>query len=294
MKRTQRSGLLTTTAAAAALLPLIANAEQAPPSANPPAQAKEVQEVVVTGIRGSLARALNVKRNANSFVDAINAEEVGKLPDANLAEVLQRVTGVAIQRTRGEGDFVSIRGLGPNFVLGEIDGRTMVSATESSEWVRNGGIFTSTGRSTNFDVLPAELVQTLEVIKSPTAKDVEGGIGGVVDVITQEPLTLGNHYFLSANGEYRELNNAKDPDVSGLASWKNDAGNLGALIDVGYSRRTIREDGVDFYGWATPTNFAAWPNIDSTGAGKANLVGEDFGLDGPAPAGYRHARALHH
>jgi TonB-dependent receptor len=172
---------------AAALLPIIADADDAAPASKRDESA-DLQEVVVTGIRQSLEAAIDIKRNADSFVDAISAEDVGKLPDANLAEVMQRVPGVSIQRTRGEGDFISIRGLGPNFVRGEIDGRTLVSATESSDWVRNGGVFASTGRSTNFDVLPAEIVQKLEVIKSPTASMVEGGIGGVVNILTQEPL----------------------------------------------------------------------------------------------------------
>jgi len=269
MQYTLKSFLL-----AAALLPIVADADDAAPASKRD-QSADLQEVVVTGIRQSLEAAIDVKRNADSFVDAINAEDVGKLPDANLAEVMQRVPGVSIQRTRGEGDFISIRGLGPNFVRGEIDGRTLVSATESSDWVRNGGVFASTGRSTNFDVLPAEIVQKLEVIKSPTASMVEGGIGGVVNILTQEPLKLGNHIFFSATDEYRSLGDKEDPNVSGLASWKNASGTFGILADAGYSRRSLREDGVDSYGWATPTNWAAWPNINSTGAGSANLVGQN-------------------
>src|ERR1700692_1607419 len=140
MKYTLRLFLL-----AAALLPIIADADDAA-SASKRDQSADLEEVVVTGIRQSLEAAIDIKRNADSFVDAISAEDVGKLPDANLAEVMQRVPGVSIQRTRGEGDVISIRGLGPNFVRGEIDGRTLVSATESSDWVRNGGVFSDTGR----------------------------------------------------------------------------------------------------------------------------------------------------
>ena len=100
------------------------------PSHAQDASATDLEEIVVIGIRGSLDRALDVKRNASGFVDAVSAEDVGKLPDGNVAEALQRVTGVAIQRYRGEGDFVSIRGLGPNFVRSVVNGRTMLSATE--------------------------------------------------------------------------------------------------------------------------------------------------------------------
>jgi len=286
------------TAIATALLPIMAGAQNAAtPSgaADQPTaaagesdatskkkaeQSQEMGTVVVTGIRESLQAGLDVKRNADSFVDAINAEDVGKLPDANIAEVLQRVPGVTIQRTRGEGDFVSIRGLSPAFVRGQVDGRTVVSGTETTEAIRNGGQDASTGRSTNFDVLPAEIVQRVEVYKSPTAAMVEGGIGGVVNIVTQDPLELGNHVFASANGQYRELNKAFNPDVSGLASWRNADKTFGILGSLTYSKREIRDDYMDSYGWGTPTNWAAYPDIDSIGSGTPNLLGSK-NLSGP-------------
>src|SRR6185369_13136227 len=147
----------TGTAAAQDVLPPPAAAVQS--NSQGGSQSREqLEEVVVTGIRASLDKALDTKRESNGFVDAINAEDVGKLPDMNVAEALQRVTGVQIQRSRGEGDFVSIRGLGPNFVRGEINGRTLVSSTESSYADLNGGGGASTGRETNFDLLPAEII----------------------------------------------------------------------------------------------------------------------------------------
>ena len=274
-------------AIAAALLPIIAGAQAAAPSGTPDQsadaqnstskkktdQTQEMAGITVTGIAKSLEAGLDTKRNADSFVDAINAEDVGKLPDANIAEVLQRVPGVTIQRTDGEGDFVSIRGLGPNFVRGEVDGRTIISGTETHEEIRNGGVDTSTGRATNFDVLPSEIVQKIEVYKSPTAAMIEGGIGGVVNVVTQDPLDLGNRYSLSANYQYREFNKTTDPDVSALASWRNADKTFAILGNIAYSSRTIRVDDMDSYGWATPTNWAPVPNIDSTGSGTPNLNG---------------------
>jgi TonB-dependent receptor len=255
-------------------------AEQDTASKKQSGPTQDMGTVTVVGIAKSLEAALDTKRNADSFVDAINSEDVGKLPDANIAEVLQRVPGVTIQRTRGEGDFVSIRGLSPSFVRGEVDGRTVVSGTETTELIRNGGQDASTGRSTNFDVLPSEIVQRVEVYKSPTAAMIEGGIGGVVNIVTQNPLELGNHVFASANGEYRELNKAFNPDVSGLASWRNDAKTFGILGSLSYSKREIRQDSSDTYGWGTPTNWAAYPDIDSTGSGTPNLLGSK-NLTGP-------------
>ena len=131
-----------------------------------PIQAEEgadpvLEEVVVVGIRGSLDRSLGVKRDAAGFVDAVSAEDVGKLPDHNIAEALSRIPGVAVSRNRGEGDFISIRGLGSNFVRGTINNQTLVSATESRHATRSGAVESSTGRGTNFDVLPSEVISRL-------------------------------------------------------------------------------------------------------------------------------------
>ncbi|MGS2722648.1 TonB-dependent receptor [Porticoccus sp. GXU_MW_L64] len=200
------------------------------------------EEIVIKGIRGSLERSLSIKENSTGFVDAISAEDVGKLPDQNVAEALQRVPGVAIQRNRGEGDFVSIRGLGPEFVRGTVNGRTLLSATEFVDPNINGGINTSTGRASNFDILPSEIINTLEVIKTSSAKHVEGGIGGVVNLKTARPLTLGHKLAGTIQGVYRDFNEDTDPSVSGLYSWANDSETFGILTSVSYSERSIRED----------------------------------------------------
>ena len=229
-----------------------------------------IEEVVVRGIRKSVQEALSMKQNSTNFVDAISAEDVGKLPDSNIAEALQRVAGVAIQRNRGEGDFVSIRGLGPNFVRGTLNGRTMLSATESRHATRSGGVDSSTGREINFDVLPAEIISSLEVVKSPSAEHVEGGMGGVVNVRTQRPLDLGNKIVGSAKGVYREFNDDVEPAVSGLFSWVNEDETFGWLGSVSYSERYIREDNNDSYGYWP---FDASGLIDSNGDGTGDLTG---------------------
>ena len=232
-----------------------------------------VEEVVVRGIRKSVQESLNVKRENTNFVDAISAEDVGKLPDSNIAEALQRVTGVAIQRNRGEGDFVSIRGLGPNFVRSTLNGRTILSATESRSATQNGGNDSSTGREINFDVLPAEIISSLEVVKSPSAEHVEGGMGGVVNVRTHRPLDLGNKIVGSARGVYREFNEDVEPSVSGLFSWVNEDETFGWLGSVSYSKRYIREDNNNGYGYCTAGNWCPPPPIDSNGDGTADLTG---------------------
>ena len=214
-----------------------------------------VEEVVVRGIRKSVQESLNVKRENTNFVDAISAEDVGKLPDSNIAEALQRVAGVSIQRNRGEGDFVSIRGLGPEFVRSTINGYTLLSATESREATRNGGVKNSSGRKTNFDLLPAVMIGSLEVVKSPSAEHVEGGMGGVVDVHSHRPIELGRQIVGSAKGGYRLFNEDVEPSVSGLFSWVNEDETFGWLGSVSYSERYIREDNIDGYGWCTLDSF---------------------------------------
>ena len=124
-----------------------------------------IEEVIVTGIRASLQDAIAKKRNADDIRDVINAEDVGKLPDSNVAEALQRITGVQIGRAFGEGSEVSVRGIAANRI--ELNGQTQVG--------------TGASRSiTTFSSLPAEMFSSLEVIKTPTADEVEGGLGAII------------------------------------------------------------------------------------------------------------------
>ena len=236
------------------------------------AQGKGEDEVIVTGVRSSLERALDLKKESVSFVDAITAEDVGRLPDRNIAEALQRVSGVTIQRNRGEGDFVSIRGLGPEFVRGTINGRTVVSVTDAFNSTLSGGATNQSGRETNFDVLPSEIINTLVVSKSESASDVEGGIGGVVDIKTARPLDLGNIYAGSVRGRYSEFADDVDFGGSGVASWVNDEGTFGALFTIAYSDRSIRNDIAEGFAYSPDSGFLGDTVYDTNGdgAGDAN------------------------
>ena len=228
----------------------------------------EIEEIVVTGIRQSQAEALGIKRDNVNFVDAISAEDVGKLPDGNIAEALQRVPGVAIQRERGEGDFVSIRGLGPDFVRGTINGRTYTSGTESFDSTLNGAAAKTTGRATNFDVLPSEIIDVLEVYKSASAEQVEGGIGGVVNVRTARPMDLGNARGGSLRAQYGDFSEETNPSGSAFVSWNNDANDFGILTAVSFSERGIREDLANTWGYLPPNDLTGWTiNLDTDGDG---------------------------
>ncbi|NQX40069.1 TonB-dependent receptor [Pedobacter steynii] len=231
----------------------------------------QLSEFVVNGISGAQKRSLNIKKASNQFLDAITAEDAGKLPDKNIAEALQRVPGIAIQRNRGEGDFVSIRGLGPQFVAGSINGRTLVSATESFNSTISGGAQSSTGRETNYDVLPSEIIQSIEVYKTGAAEQTEGGIGGVVDIKTAKPLTMGNKYAFSYREQDRIFGSKLGGDFSAIGSWVNKANTLGGLLNVAYSERQIREDKAEGFGYAPEGLFGGRNTFDNNGGGKANV-----------------------
>jgi len=220
-------------------------APRAEPATTQAEEPATVEEVVVTGgFANSLARALADKRKAVNVVDAISAEDIGKFPSNNIAEALQRVPGVAITRDRGEGLFVRVRGLGPNFQVVTLNGRSAAV----NENMRDSG---QSGRQFRFDTLPSELVAGVEVNKTPLASTDEGAIGGVVDIKTFRPLDLGrNTLALSATASRPELAGATDPRVSGLVSWTNAAGDFGLLAALVYDQRTLRQDRITGVGWS--------------------------------------------
>ena len=144
-----------------------------------------LDKVVVQGYRDSLASSLTRKRNANQVIDAITAESIGQFPDQNLAESIQRVPGVQITRNNGEGEQVNIRGLSANFTRIEIDGRSTSVTIDSAD----------PERGSTLSVFASDLYNSIEVIKSPTAADVEGGVGGIVRLKTPDPLDIGERTF---------------------------------------------------------------------------------------------------
>lgn len=204
--------------------------------AAPATQDTAVEEIVVRGIRKSLANAVAVKRDAAQIVDAISAEDIGKLPDQNIAESLQRVTGVQISRSNGQGSGVAIRGL--TQIRFELDGATLTG---------NG-----TGRAVSFESIPSELFGQLQVYKSPSAETVEGGLGGTINLVTRKPLDLEPMTVSgSVQGGYADFRDEKYPRLSGLISskWNTDIGRIGALLNVSYEERKLRSDEFDVLAW---------------------------------------------
>lgn len=190
-----------------------------------------LEEIIVTGIRGSQMRALQAKRNSDTIIDAIAAEDVGKFPDQNISEALQRIPGITIDRNGGEGRTITVRGLGPatNAVL--LNGRVL--ATEND------------GREFSFDILPAELINAVDVYKTPNAKLVEGGIGSTVNMKTARPLDYdGFTAAMSAKGIYDTSRGKVSPQFSGLLSDTFVDGKFGILGSFSYVRRDLRTERV--------------------------------------------------
>ena len=196
----------------------------------------ETEVIEVTGVRGSIMKSLNEKRYSVSLIDGISAEDIGKFPDLNVAESLQRITGVTIDRVDGEGQRVSIRGLSGNFVLTTINGRTMATDTGS--------------RSFSFDTMASELIAGADVYKSTEARLSEGGIGGLVNIKTARPLDSDEGFksIVSFKNFYNELPEKNSPEGFAQFSY-NDGGEFGLSGSISYQDRFSRVDKIDFIRW---------------------------------------------
>lgn len=199
----------------------LANAQEA-------ADKENVDEVIeVTGIRTALANALNEKRASSNIKEVIQAEDIGKLPDNNLAEVLENITGVQIDRTNGVGTSVQIRGTGANRV--EINGVSSVSSGAGRTGI-------------SFEDLPAALISSLEVTKAPTAKTIEGSVGGTINLRTLRGNSLKKRLVqVRAQSETSDLADSTTPKISGTFgdNWETDYGKLGVVVTGSYAEQDV-------------------------------------------------------
>jgi iron complex outermembrane recepter protein len=199
-----------------------------------------LEEVVVTGVRASLKKNLDMKRDSMAFVDAITAEDIGKFPDKNVADALQRIPGVSITRSGGEGQFVSIRGTGSDLTLTQLNGNYVATASTNRD----------PSRSFNYSLLPANLIERTEVYKSPEAKIDEGGIGGTVIVHTRRPFNMeANSGFLNFEETYSDVSGEMEPQYSGLYSWKNESETFGFLVSYTSQDRTNITESMTTENW---------------------------------------------
>ena len=213
-------------------------AQPAPaPAAEPaPAEDATVDAIVVTGYRAAVQSALNLKRNSNTMVDAINADDIADFPDANLAESLQRLPGVSIDRENGEGRTITVRGLGSDFTRVRLNGLEALSTAGPS----NSGDSANRSRGFDFNTFASELFSALKVQKTASAETDEGSLGATVDLETGKPLNFkGRRLALSVQDAYYKNGGTHSPRVAGLVSdrWDTNWGQFGALFSVAYNKR---------------------------------------------------------
>ena len=223
----------------------------------PATAATDLDTVTVTGYRASVEKALDIKRGEAGVVDAIVAEDIGKFPDLNLAESLQRIPGVVITREAGEGRNISVRGLGPDFTRVRINGMEALTTVGAGD--QSGG--TNRGRGFDFNVFASDLFSQLLVRKTASADVEEGSLGATVDLRTGRPFDYDGFTFAaSGQASYNAMAEKADPRVAALISNTFADGTFGALLSVAYSERQALEEGSNTGRWANGTsnnNFSA-------------------------------------
>lgn len=214
----------------------------------------ETPVIIVRGVRGSLLRSIEAKRNAETIVDTISAEELGKFPDRNVAEALGNIPGITVGRDgRGEGRNITIRGLGEDFAITTLNGRIL--PTDTSD------------RSFAFDVLPSEIISGAEVSKAVRASAIEGSIGGIVDLRSARPFDhKGLHVAGSVEGQYGDLSKKLGYKASGVISTTFAADTMGFLFSATYSSSKLRTDNLGEYSPAQDTEIAQHTDFNGNGA----------------------------
>ena len=253
----------------------IAQAQQAPP----PAQSAPLEEVVVTGYRKSLTESTDAKRAATGFIDQINAEDIGKFPDTNIAESINRIPGITITRDiNGEGTNIAIRGLGTNFTRVLLNGAPIAIASTGTTDAQN------TNREVDLDMLPTELFTQLTVRKSSSADMIEGGAAGTVDMRSARPFdNPGLHATFSAQGTKNQgASWGERGSLIASDTWDN---GFGALLGVAAVGNKINVKGFETIGWTNANLSAAQCNAPGSTANTCNGIGGgNWTIPGTVPA----------
>ena len=241
----------------------------------------EMEPIIVTGIRESLKKSIDTKRIADSHVEVITAEDIGKMPDKNVADSLGRVPGITLSTASGneggfdENDRVSMRGTNPSLTQTLINGHSV----SSGDWfvLDQTGLV---GRSVSYTLLPSEVVGDIVVHKTAQAADVEGGVAGYVDIHTRKPLDFTKELTGNVNAGfvYADLPGKTDPQFSGLINWQNSDKTFGLLVQAFYEKRHLRRDGQEelFYEQIKPDSPVAQAHPDLANVYYPGLVGSVF------------------
>lgn len=231
--------------AAMVLIAAAPAAAQQAPSQDP--EMTELEEIVVTGsFASSLTDALRIKRRADSISDVVSASDIGNFPAVNVAEALQRVPGVSISREAGEGQFVSVRGLGPNVQSVTLNGAPIAY----NENIRNSD---QSGRQFQFRVIPADLISAIVVTKAPTADLIDGGIGSNIDIRTADALETDSFATYRAFTHYEERTEDHTPNGSLSAGWRNADRTFGIIAGISAQTRNVQFDRLQHFGYTNRT-----------------------------------------
>ncbi len=212
--------------------------EAAPEAAKPKADAQALEKVVITGIRASNERSLLIKRDASANVDVITAVDVGKMPDKNLADSLQRIVGVAVRTDYDEAEKVAMRGTNPDMSLILFNGHTV----SGGDWYLADQ--SSSSRSTSLSLMPSSVLNAATVYKTSQANIADGGLAGTINVTTRKPLDeparLGG--LISVGGVYADLPDKTSPQLNASMNWKNEANTFGLIGQLFSEKRYVRRD----------------------------------------------------
>ena len=238
--------------------------------------ATDLDTITVVGIRGSIEKAMDAKRDASSHVEVVTAEDVGKLPAKNVADTLRQLPGVNIASSSAseggfdEADRVSLRGTNPSLTQTLVNGHNI----GTGDWFVLSQVG-NVGRSVSYSLYPSEIVDRVVVHKTSEAKLVEGGTAGSVNIITRRPLQFADPLTIqgSIGAVHSDLPGDTKPQFDALLNWRNDERTAGFMVQVFNEERSLRRDGqevVGGYGTITSTN----PELD--GVLYPNLIGAAY------------------
>lgn len=260
----------------------LAHAQDASPvpqtaqTAPAPGTAPATEQIEVTGIRLSLQKSMDIKRNADGITDAVSATDIGQLPDKNVADALQRVPGInTIQSASagsggfGENDRVQIRGTAPTLTQTLIDGHSI----STGDWFILDSL-SAASRSVSYDLLPVDIIDHISVVKSPQADLPEGGTAGNVNIVTPSPLSFADPITakIQVGGAYNDLADRAGGQYNALLGWKNDANTLGVYVIGFHDTRYFRRDGQEELGYSALPSGATVPGPKDPATGLPTTI----------------------
>jgi len=241
-------------------------------TAKPKAQTQSLEQVVITGIRAANERALMMKRDASANVDVITALDVGKMPDKNLADSLQRVVGLAVRTDYDEAEKVAMRGANPDMSLILFNGHTV----SGGDWYLSDQA--SSSRSTSLSLMPSSVLNAATVYKTSQANIVDGGLAGTINVTTRRPLDEKANFggLISAGGVYADLPGKTSPQLNASLNWKNEANTFGVIGQLFAEKRYIRRDTASRFAYGANSGWDQINTATMLGITDASLAGSGY------------------